>query len=343
MHSSPRSRRVSRPGEHSLGMTEQTTHLRVSGPTDLLAIVPYWLGYRPSDCVVLMAESDGRIQSGCALTLDQCADAATLSDLAEVLETGQQPASYLLIAYGESARAEPALIKVTAALKGKEILQSILVDQGHYWLPSEGERTGSDAGHALDVSVSPATAAAVQAGLQVFGSRDEVAALVKGPDGTDDEAAHLWREASASVSRWGTARRKRLVDQCLQESVKGLHQPDAQRCAQLGAAVQDIAVRDHAWLAMDLEDGWRHQQLWLWVVAATPACFCAPVLCLAAVASWLSGGGALFTECVNRAERLHPDYSMLRIVRELHDCAVPPYLWRDVSASLREQESSEWL
>lgn len=322
-------------------MTEQTTHLRVSGPGDLLAIVPYWLGYQPNNCVVLMAESDGRIQSGCALTLDQCVDAETLSELAELLAAGQPPVRYLLIAYGDSGRAEAALLKVTSCLKDKDILQNILVTQGRYWLSSEGERAGTDPGHSLSASFSPATAAAVQAGLQVFGSREELAALVEGPDESDDEAAYLWREAHASVARWGGARCKGLVDQCLRESVRQLRQPDALRCAQLGAVVQDIAVRDHAWLAMDLEDGWRHQQLWLWVVAVTPAKFSAPVLCLAAVASWLSGGGALFTECVNRCERLHPDYSMLNIVRELHDCAIPPGEWLALSASLREQEEQQ--
>lgn len=318
-------------------MTQQPTHLRVSGPTDLLAIVPYWLGYQPSDCVVVMVESEGRIQSGCALSLDQCGDVDILSDLAVLLAAGHEPAGYLLIGYGDRCGAELALLKVASILRDQDILQCILVDAGRYWMCSDGERTDVDPGHLLDGPPSPAATAAVQAGLQFFGSRRDVVALVEGPDEFDDEADFLWREACSSTASWGTARRTRLVDQCLRDSVRELRQPDALRCAQLGSVVQDITIRDHAWLAMDLDDGWRHQQLWLWVIAVTPASSSAPVLCLAAVASWLSGGGALFTECVNRCERLHPDYSMLGIVRELHDCAVPPSLWQELSPSLRDQ------
>lgn len=319
-------------------MSEQKTHLRVSSPDDLLALVPYWLGYQPSDCVVLLVESDNRIQSGCALSLEQCADDDILASMVDVLGPTTSRTSYLLVAYGAPEHAEPALRRVRRALKGRKLLETAIVDSGRYWLCSRSERIGIDPGHVLNASASPLTAAAVQAGLQVFGSREDLAAMVEGPEDSDDEATFLWTEACRRVSRWGPKRRNRLVDETLGDAVDGLRQPDALVCAQLGAAVQSIATRDHAWLAMTLEDGWRHQQLWLWVVAVTPAPFCAPVLCLAAVASWLSGGGALFTECVNRCEQLHPDYSMLNIVRELHDCAIPPSTWRELGASLREME-----
>ncbi|SER87876.1 protein of unknown function [Propionibacterium cyclohexanicum] len=324
-------------GRHQARKLKSSKHaarVRVSGPDDLLAIVPFWLGYRPENCVVVMVEAQGLIRSGCAIALDQCHDTELLGSALGLLCERTGADSFLLVAYGNPRCAVPALEQVRRELTAQTVVESIVVHDGRYWASSRADDPQSSPGRVLDCDASPVTVAAVEAGLQVLGSRADVAAMLAGPDESDDEAAFWWAEAQENTAGWDLSRCIQLVDECLAEAVGALHQPDTQRCAQLGAVVQRIAVRDHAWLAMSLEDGWRHQQLWLWVVAVTPEPYAAPALCLSGIASWLSGGGALLTECVNRCERLHPDYSMLTILRELHDGAVPPSVWRRWSASM---------
>lgn len=318
---------------HGPGMRQEQVHLKVAGPADLLAVVPFWLGYEPSDCIVVLATRKGRVQVGCAMPREQCFESDGLPAVRKMLGSCRSGTDYLIVGYGSPVPTEAALLKVACVLDNRKLVEVILVEHDRYWVLTEGDRPTSDAGRLLDPMASSVTAAAIAAGLQAHGSRQELAANVQGPDEDDDEARFLWNEARDNVATWSLERRFRFVDDCLHEAVDELHQPDALRCVELAVVVQQIKLRDHAWMAMDLDTGWRHQQLWLWVVAVTPPEVAAPVLCLAAMASWLSGGGALLTECIKRCEQLHPDYSMLALVRETYERALPPEIWNKIGSA----------
>lgn len=322
---------------HTAGMNDHEVHLHITTPDELVALIPYWLGYHPHDNVVILAQRHGRVELGCALTIDQVGQADVLADLADMLSTRVGDAMLMVVGYGPARSTDEAVACVEIALGAQQIDISLVVSDRRFWVRSAGERVEWSPGHRFDPRASVAATAAVSAGLQVLGGRDQVSALVAGPGADDRAIADAWRTARQQASAWSPGQREEFLDDCLTRSVDHAEDLSRDELTQLGALVQCLELRDRAWLAMDSVGAWRHQQLWLAVVALTPPSAAAPVLCLTAVAAWLGGGGAVFTECLVRCEQVDPDYSMLAVLREVHDLAVPPSMWKRMGRDRRDR------
>lgn len=316
------------PTTRESGQADESVHLSITRPDDLVSLIPYWLGYQPDSQVVVLAVHEGVVELGCSLTHEQLADEELVRGVTEMLHCRVVEPRFLVVGYGEPLSCDEAVARMEIALDPALVTISAVVSGDRYWLRSDGETPGCTPGNRFDPSASVATSTAITAGLQVLGGRDEITAMVAGPGQTTPGSSNEWAKTTDDVATWSRQARMHFLDEHLARVLDSPQLPKADEIVQLAAVVQDMELRDQAWLAMDAARAWRYERLWLHAVSATPDEGAPAVLCLAAVASWLGGGGAVFTECLTRCERLAPSYSMGVLLREIHDHAVPPSLWK---------------
>jgi hypothetical protein len=152
--------------------------LAVRSTVDLLAVVPYLLGFHPTDSLVVVAMRGGQMVFAARSDLPRSqASAAARTAFADqlarvVARQGAQTAS--VIGYGPPDRVAAAVRAVCDALTrcGLEILDALRVTAGRYWslLCADPECCPPD-GTAFDVTTSALTAAAVFAGQVVLPDR----------------------------------------------------------------------------------------------------------------------------------------------------------------------------
>lgn len=314
--------------------------LAVRSPADLIAAVPYLLGFHPADSVVVLALRGRQIIF--AARADLPAPGADTHQPARYLAavTGRQGTeAATVVGYGPAGPVTAAVDAVREALAGAGlvVLDALRVTGDRYWsylctepgcCPPEGTP--------YDPSSSPLTAAAVFAGQVALPDRAALAARVAplgGPARTAmrQAAARAERRLATlldgspagdllggrSVRTAGAA----AVRTALRRHGRGERLTDDE-VAWLGLLLTHLPVRDHAWERTDGRDG--HLDLWADVLRRVePDLVAAPASMLAFVA-WRAGQGALAAVALERALAAHPDYSMALLLDDLLRRGVPP-------------------
>jgi len=330
----------------SAAKPSKPTRLKASSPADLLALVPYLLGFRPTESLVAVLIRDGQVLLTARLDLPPVAalDEVRLqfADLADRHEA----AAVVLFAFSDDARGARAVLagmvagqlsETAGGGRFQDLLDAVYVGPSRWWslmctagcCPAEGTP--------YDVSSHPLAAAAVYAGLGSAPDRTAVEAQVSGPPPGDvDVLSRLGRDVSCTTSTWSPRRRSRAMASALSDFLahpRGLTDADCVRFAVLAA---DLPVRDVAWARMSRADIDDHLDLWGQVVARTPAPWQAAPLCLLGMAAWISGNGALQNCCSDRARRVSPGYTLTDLLEEINQRALPPSCWDRMAADLRE-------
>ncbi|MEV6374232.1 DUF4192 domain-containing protein [Micromonospora musae] len=314
--------------------------LAVRSPADLIAAVPYLLGFHPAESVVVVAMRGRRVVFAARADLPDPAEdpGAPLRHLAHVV--GRQRANAAtVVGYGPAHRVTPAVDATRDALAeaGLVLLDALRVTDGRWWsylcdeagcCPPEGRR--------YDPGASEITASAVYAGQVALPDRDALVAQVAPVDGAAREAmrrataeaeqrlARLLGEASADDPLGGgpvRAAGEAAVREALRRQRRGERLGDDE-VAWLSLLLTRVSVRDHAWERTDGRD--RDIRLWTDVLRrAEPELIAAPASLLA-FAAWRAGQGALAAVALERALAEHPDYSLALLLDDLLRRGVPP-------------------
>lgn len=325
---SPRSR-SRRPGQGA-------TRVRANSPADLLALVPYLLGFRPSESLVVLLIRDGQVLLTARIDLPppELLEAVTsqFSDLAQA----HRAAGLVLFAYsGQREPARALLTGLVGTLSTRGLLDAVYVGEHRWWslmctgrcCPAEGT-IHDPTGHRL-------AAEAVYAGLATAPDRRAVEAQVAGLDAADVELlARLGREAEAELRPWSAKRRAAEMSSKVGHFLSAPRGLDDAECARLAVLAGDLAVRDVAWAQMTRDDVTDHLDLWGQVVARTVAPWEAAPLCLLGMAAWISRNGALQNCCSDRARRIAPDYTLAGLLDEINQRALPPSFWDQMAAEM---------
>lgn len=115
----------------------------------------------------------------------------------------------------------------------------------------------------------------------------------------------------------------RLVSRHAAESTS----PTDEDAARLLVAVADPQVRDAAWARIPRADARRHVELWSGLVRRCPADLLLHAAGVLGFAAWLAGDGALAWCAVDRGREVDPDHSLVGVVADLLEGAVPPAEW----------------
>ncbi len=326
--------RRARPASNTLS---QPVRLKTSGPADLLELVPYLLGFQPTDSVVLVVIRDRQVALAARVDLPPPAVSSELVQRFLEIAEANDASGLVLFAFSPDRPAvREVLQQLIGGLADFGVVDAIHADGSRWWsLVCAGSCCPTE-GTPYDPGSGRLAAEAVYAGLSACSSRAEIEASVSGPAATD--APHLQdvvERVTAELN--GCTRRQRrseaaafvesfLIDPC--------SLADAER-ARLALLVADLEVRDVAWSLMSRTRAADHVDLWQQVVSRTMSPLACAPLCLLGMAAWISGNGALMVCCLERVTALDPGYTMGALLADINRRGLPPTAWDSLVESMR--------
>ncbi|HEY9482908.1 MAG TPA: DUF4192 domain-containing protein, partial [Micromonosporaceae bacterium] len=300
----------------------------VKTPTDVLAVVPYLLGFTPERSIVVIAMRDRRVVFQARADVPATDEIAAVAGHLATVVARQRVDSALIVAYGADAEVRPAVDVLRESLEERRVTVSdaLRADGGRYWsYVCRRPDCCPPAGTPYDVATTALAAEATYAGLSPAASRGELEARLAPVGG-------LARIAMRAASERAEQRLRDLIDDAGRRTSDAGHPAsDGDRateveCANLArAAVYDagvravdeanarigaiapldddalawlalllvsVPVRDYAWERVDRNvEG--SLDLWTDIVRrAEPDLVAAPATLLA-FAAWRNGGGAI--------------------------------------------------
>jgi hypothetical protein len=320
--------------------------LRLRSPVDVLAAVPYLLGFHPADSVVVLGLRARRLVFHVRGDLP-AADAspeqveADARYVAEVL--GRQPVStVLVVGYGSADRATPMLYALRDMLLAKRIAitEMLRAAGGRYWsyVCASAECCPPE-GTPYDVSGSRIAAEATFAGRVALPDRQALERLLGPPEGNrlvaieraTDRAeqrmsALLDRVSDAdAASELLLSTGNRAVSRAIARHAAGSRLTDDE-VAELSLLLAAVGVRDGAWTRISPAnaDHDLHVRLWTDVVSRAFPDHVAPAASLLAYAAWRAGDGVIAAIAVDRALAADESYGMAQLMAEVLHHAISP-------------------
>lgn len=297
--------------------------LRAATGAQLVATLPYFFGFVPSESVIVLGLNKRRVEAAArmdaAVILDERFDTELLRQRLSFLAPG-----WCVVVVGwiaDEAAAQRATGVVAAAVGRAD--QTIIVSGG---------RCRTDGG---DWEVYPdAVAEAEVAGLTPLPDRAALAAQVAGASGQG--CGRCWTALCQTVDGMSMDGRRQRAAALMAE---GLASPAAlplRGRLELAALVRDGAVRDVLWDGLTFETAKRYVELWTAVVRSVPDAGAPAALGLLGMAAWVAGNGALQVCCLERGLALAPEHSLLRLVETINVLGINPKTWAELRRSLTD-------
>jgi len=314
------------------------TSLRSVG--DLLAVVPYLLGFHPTDSAVVLGVRDRKIIFQVRGDLPEPADVPGFAGYYADLVARQRAAGAVVLGYGDGPSTTPTVRALGAALdeRGVPILDAVRVADGRYWsylcedpacCPPEGRR--------YDAETSPLAVAAIVEGGVALPSREALErrlAPVDGPARAAMDAAtsrandrlsalveRAPRDLGRALLRVGSA----AVDAAVACQRSGGRLTDDE-VAWLAVALLYLPVRDYAWESVGGDLG-VHVGLWTDVVRRCDQDLVTAPATLLSFAAWRAGEGAVASIALSRALDADPGYPMARLMSRALAGGLNPAEW----------------
>ncbi|BCJ26921.1 DUF4192 domain-containing protein [Actinocatenispora sera] len=319
--------------------------IRLAGPADLLAVIPYLLGFHPTDSLVVVGLREGRIAFCFRADL---ADPPAPHRIAAML-SAQSLTGVIIIGYGPAERVDPISEPVAAALAdaGRPVLDRLRTEAGRFWSDScrRSDCCPPD-GQPLGVP-SRVAAEATLAGLVALPSRDALAAQlapVTGPARVAMERAthraELRLQSLLDTAPTPAAAAERMLADGLaavRDAARRYGTDPAVRLtddevAWLGIVLAATQVRDEAWLLAE-GDLAGHRALWTDVLRRVTDEYLAAPAALTGFVCWQQGDGAVGMMALGRALAVDPSYSMALLLAQALAGGLPPTAWRPTPTS----------
>ena len=317
-------------------LTPQAT---VRSPADLIAAVPYLLGFHPSDSVVIVAFRGRRLEFAARHDLPTRRErAGSLARHLMTMVARQGLRQLTVICYGTAFAADPTARAAIAAAgrRGLTVLDALRVADGRWWsYTCDNPECCPPEGTPFDPAASAVAAACAYAGLAPVADREALAARlapVTGParvamTQATDRAGERFLAEFGSLPDDGDRGRAVLaagevaVREAIQRYATGgrLHDDEL---AWLSVLLLSIPVRDLAWRAITAAQP--HLDLWHDVTRRCDPELAAAPASLLGFAAWRAGDGALAALALERALAEEPSYSMARLLLDALRQGVPP-------------------
>jgi len=311
----------------------------LTSPHDLLAAIPFLIGYHPRNSLVLVALStDSTDQStiGMAMRVDLPVDVAAESyDLLASHFTREKAQAALLVAYTshDSHSGESVLINASAALMraGIEIKESLLVQNNRFrsllcidslCCPPEGSPVP-------EIDSSRIAAEHVIAGhVMPFASVEELANSISALASSEEESwlsevNQFWvatdSEEINNLQRDGAT----AVIDLAGEYQAGRGAEDRELTARVIGRMSDIQVRDFALGSHSDETADFYWKMWRDLLVIAPRGFIAPIASIFAAIAYERGEGALAHKALDRAVADDHQYSLALLLRRVFTAGWP--------------------
>jgi uncharacterized protein DUF4192 len=287
----------------------------VHGPADLLATIPYVLGYHPRDCVVVVfVTDDGRLTCGLSVGR-QAPDEFIIAESSTAAARADASLAFV-VGYGPLSDRDRLAGIADSIHLAVTVQACLLVDDDRYYCLNDGCPCTPEHGAVMDPASSVIAAEMTLRGRVALSSREDfdsffapdpdaqartAAALNKVPDLLPDPVAIV--HTSLDIASAG--------DQLSDEQV-----------AYLAVALKDHGGRGAAWLATTGET-WQHD-LWLDMTRRVPEhCVAAPAN-LVAWNAWRRSEPALAWAALSKALQALPDNTMSHLIGAVLTSGVNP-------------------
>ena len=316
----------------------------LTSPHDLLAAIPFLIGYHPENSLVLVALKDDSI--GMAMRVDMPTDIAPESyDLLASHFQREAADAALIVAYVDSETdPEPVLINTSAALlrAGISIKESLIVSDGRYrsMLCHDSECCPSLGSPIPDIDSSRIAAEHVIAGhpmpfANVSGLVQSIAALPSAmQESWQSEVRTFWIESDSEnlldLQRDGAT----AVIDLAGEYAQGRGAEDRELVARVIGRISDIQVRDYALGSHNDETADAYWQMWRELLLIAPRGFVAPIASIFAALAYERGEGALAHKALDRALADDERYSLALLLRRVFTAGWPPQSFSAMRAEL---------
>ncbi|HSU34598.1 MAG TPA: DUF4192 domain-containing protein [Propionibacteriaceae bacterium] len=334
--------RRSRPSTTAAAVASRTprTRLRARGAPDLLALVPFQLGFHPTESLVTVLIRSGRVVLTARIDLPAAESAGATAGFLSDLVRQHRIEELVLFAYSDRpGPARQLLTGLLVELPAGLVNEALYVDGSRWWSMTCTDICCPAEGTPYDVTSHPLAAAAVFAGMSARADRRELAAAVSGP-----AAADLARLTALTDALRGELDElddprpaARLLDSTLRTAIADPATQTERTSATLALLVSDLQVRDLAWAMIQSDDAEEHVRVWMQVVSQVPPTLSAAPLALLGMAAWIAGDGALQNCCCDELARLHPQYSMGGLLSSISDRALSPKLWSALNGGLQAE------
>ncbi len=329
--------------------------LSLRSPIDLLAVVPYLLGFHPERSVVVLGLAQHKVCFQARADLD--APAGALAEQLTGMLRRQRLRTALIVGYGPAADVDPVVAALRARFDRAHIqaVEALRADAGRFWsytcrelscCPPDGTP------YAPDTSTIPAQATV--AGMVALASREELCRQLAPAHGPAREAmraaaaraekratelvdaalADVSPRLSVSAAGDGAIRAawRRLEEAgraAVDEAMTGVRAgvlPDDDLAAWLCTLLVHVPVRDYAWAGV-IGDYAPHLTLWTDLTRrAEPDLRAAPATLLAFTA-WQAGEGAISTVALDLAFAADPQYPAAQLLNAVITEGANPADW----------------
>jgi hypothetical protein len=310
----------------------------LTSPHDLLAAIPFLIGYHPTNSLVLVSLKEGAVAM--AMRVDYSSTATTEeydSLVAHLSRNGADGA--LVVAYvpDDVSDGEEVISLVGGALSRAKIglSEALLVSHGRWrstlchdreCCPPQGRdlpeirssriaaeqvRSGKVMPFTSEMDLADSIASTPLANDEKFGKQVKLAQI-------DPESVNLrsrQKEGAVSVID--------LASRFIAGSVGVDFESDQELSARVLGALSDIQVRDFA-LGSHTDTTYEiYWQMWRYLLRIAPQGFVAPVATLFAATSYERGEGALAQHALDRALSDDPSYSLTALLRRVFSAGWP--------------------
>jgi hypothetical protein len=337
-------------GDASLWPQQDVTQprVRVSGPADMLAVVPHLLGFHPQLSFVVIGAGGPRhrLEIGFRYNLPDppgAEAAAEIADHAVAVLAHRGITTVIGIGYGPGRLVTPVADAFVAASRrrGLDLRELLRVENSRYWsyLCANPACCPAD-GTVFDYPSHPAAAAMTVAGLAAYPDRDAVAATLAPLTGdaarSMDQAIEracaraqalmdrAQRKGPGNPLRLAISQGRRAVRDAIGVYRGGGRITDEDTFAWLVISLIHLAVRDDAWARMIPEHRQAHLALWADIVRRADGPWLPAPASLLAFTAWQSGDGTLANIALDRALSADPGYSMALLLRDILAAGIPP-------------------
>ena len=318
-------------------MTPQTS-LTVRTPSDLLAALPFMLGFHPAQSVAVVAVHGGRAFFAGRHDLPPPGEEAAGARYLAWIVRKQGADAAAVIGYGDPARVTPAVLGTAKALRrlSVEVFEMLRVTGGRYW--SYASPDCPAAGWPCPPEDSEVAAVATYAGQVALPDRESLVARLDPVTGDERRAMTPATERARARLRDLLGRRQGDLDRTLRRAGHtavrdaerryraGGRLPDDE-VAWLGLLLVDLAVRDYAWERTG-DDDWQIA-LWTDVLRRVEPRYVPAPACLLAFAAWRAGQGVLALTAVDRALAEDDGYRMALLLAEVLAAGISPAIVDD--------------
>ena len=323
-----------------------TTHTatELTSPHDLLAAVPFMVGYHPKDSLVVMALRDAKVSMAMRVDFPDSESISSVSatvagHLARELADEAIIVGYLPIDVIESDPLE--IVRSIIALQGITVKECIVV-RGEYFrsnLCADLECCPPEGNLIPEILCSRVTAEQVAAGnplpyldldemkrsISALPIDKELVRLIQGIEeidyAGDDVTAHQ-REGANAINEMAIAFSK---DQKIE---------DKSVVALVLVRLLDLQVRDYAMGMTTEETSDQLWDMWRYLLRLAPQGYVAPVAVIFATMSYERGDGALAQRALDRAMEDAPGYQMAKLLRRTFAAGWPPSAFTQMRADL---------